>query len=360
MAGRARFVWPALALGLAWGLLRLTGSGDEAGAPLQGEATPPPGMARPLPVVAPAAPPVAVDAELAAVLTALAPRWRALVDAPDAALLRDSVAQLQPWLLRRAELLWPALAGFGPQGWTLGVALVTATLPTDTAAALRHAAALARALPMQAEPVYAALLEPLAQRRQHALLLQALAQAPLGEDARERLRQDAAARWAETDPAGAAAWARQTGGGAPLLPAIHDRWINQDARSAAAFASSLPGPQREALLREAVSRWLALDGAAAREWLRSQGPQAGLDPAIALHASSDELLRHQPDEAVALAQRISDPALRWQTLVAMARNLDDIDPALADQLPSRLPLMPGERARLLAEARAPQPLQQDE
>ncbi len=355
---RAHFVWPALALGLVWGLLRLTGSGDEVGSPLEEAA--PAAVSRPAPAFATVVSPAAAHADLAAVLAALAPRWRALAVAPDAAFLRDSVAQLQPWLVRQPEPLWPALAGFGPQAWTLGVALVMAVLPTDPAAALRHAAELARVLPAQAETIYASLLEPWAQRREHALLLEALALAPLREDARERLRQEAAARWAETDPARAAAWVQQTGGAAPLLPAIHDRWINHDARSATAFASSLPGPQREALLREAVSRWLALDGAAAREWLRSQGPQGGLDATLALHASSDELLRHQPDEALAVAQRISDPALRWQTLVTMARHLDDIDPALTDQWPNRLPLMPGERARLLAEARAPLPVQQDE
>lgn len=356
---RAHVVWPALALGLAWGLLRLAGGGDHEAVALFEEARPagvsnPAGVSTAVPTVS-----ASVDADQAAVLAALAPRWRSLVAAPDAALLRDSVAQLQPGLARRPQQLWPALAGFGPQAWTLGVALVMTVLPTDPAAALRHAAALARALPAQAEPLYAALLEPLAQRREHALLLQALAQAPLAEDPRERLRQEVAARWAETDPAGAAAWVQKTGT-APLLPVIHDRWINHDARSATVFASSLPGPQREALLREAVSRWLALDGAAAREWLRSQGPQAGLDPTLAQHASSDELLRHQPDEALALAQRISDPALRWQTLVTMARHLDDIDPALTDQWPNRLPLLPAERARLLAEARAPLPELKDE
>ena len=291
---RARFVWPALALGLAGGLLHLT---DDGG----GEVGVPPDEARPVPAVAQVVSPAPVDADLATVL------------------------------------------------------------PTDPAAALRHAAAQARALPGQAESIYAALLEPFAQRREHALLLEALALAPLAEDARERLRQEAAARWAETDPAGAATWARQTRhAAAPLLPVIHDRWIHHDARSATAFASSLPGAQREELLREAVSRWLALDGAAAREWLRSQGPQPALEATVALHASSDELLRHQPDEALALAQRISDPALRWQTLVTMARHLDDIDPALADQLPNRLALGPDERARLLAEARAPQPVLKDE
>lgn len=294
MLQRSRFVWPALALGLAWGLLRLTDGGEgEVGVPLD--------EARPVSAVAQVVSPAPVDADLVAVR------------------------------------------------------------PTDPAAALRHAAAQARERPALAESIYAALLEPFAQRREHALLLEALALAPLAEDARERLRQEAAARWAETDPAGAATWARQTRpGAAPLLPVIHDRWINQDARSATAFASSLTGPHGEELLREAVSRWLALDGAAAREWLRSQGPLAGLDPTLALHASSDELLRHEPDEALALAQRIGDPALRWQTLVAMARHLDDIDPLLTDQMPTRLPLMPDERARLLAEARAPLPVQQDE
>lgn len=181
----------------------------------------------------------------------------------------------------------------------------------------------------------------------------ALQRAPLDAETRQQRLQALLDRWAAAAPEQAARWALQTPGQAALLAPLHDRWLQQDARSATVFARSLPaGPQRQAMLDEGLSRWTAQDGQGARDWLRSYAPQPELDAAIARHASADELARHAPHEAMDLVARIADPNRRWQAWQALARNLHDIDPDRAAALLSRAPgLWPAERTRLLDELR---------
>ncbi|HEY0955263.1 MAG TPA: hypothetical protein VGE36_10925 [Roseateles sp.] len=205
------------------------------------------------------------------------------------------------------------------------------------------------------EPPDARWLDRWTDRRQHADAVLALQRAPLDAATRERLLAELLARWAEAAPEQAARWALSTPGQAALLAPLHDRWLQQDARSATVFASTLAaGPQRQALLEEALLRWTAQDGPAARDWLRSYAPQPGLDDAIARHASGDELARHAPAEAMDLVARIAAPERRWQAWQALARSLHDIDPDQAAALLSRAPgLWPAERARLLEELQSP-------
>jgi len=190
-------------------------------------------------------------------------------------------------------------------------------------------------------------------RREFAQAVLALQRASLDAATRERLMDQLLARWAEAAPEQAARWALQTPGQAALLAPLHDRWLQQDVRSATAFASSLPpGGPRQALLEEALLRWTAQDGPGARDWLRSYAPRADLDEAIVRHAASDELARHAPHEAMDLVARITDPERRWQAWQALARHLHDIDPDRTAALLSRAPgLWPAEQSRLLAEVR---------
>lgn len=233
------------------------------------------------------------------------------------------------------------------------LARVRELLARDPQAALLHLEALAQRRPDLALPLYEQLLARWAGQRQHAQAVLALARAPLDADTRERLLQAVLARWAETAPDQAARWALATPGQAALLATLHDRWLQQDARSATMFASMLPaGEPRGALLAESLSRWTAQDGPAARDWLRSQGPQPELDEAIARHASGDELARAAPFEAMDLVARISAPERRWQAWQALAQSLHDIDPAQVEPLLARAPgLWPAERAQLLGELR---------
>lgn len=231
------------------------------------------------------------------------------------------------------------------------VALLRDLLARDAQAALPQLEALAAQRPDLALPLYEQLLTRWADQRQHAQAVQALARAPLDADAKDRLLQPLLARWAETAPDQAARWALNTPGQAAWLAPLHDRWLQQDARSATAFASMLPpGEARRALLAESLSRWTAQDGPGARDWLRSQGPQPELDEAIARHASADELPRQAPFEAMELVARITAPERRWQAWQDLARSLHDIDPAQVAPLLARAPgLAPAERARLLGE-----------
>ncbi|MFG6460571.1 hypothetical protein ACG04Q_03240 [Roseateles sp. DXS20W] len=232
-------------------------------------------------------------------------------------------------------------------------ARVRELLARDPQAALLPLEALARRRPDLALPLYEQLLARWAGQRLHAQAVLALAGAPLDADTRERLLQPLLAQWAETAPDQAARWALATPGQTVLLAPLHDRWLQQDARSATVFASMLPpGESRRALLDESLSRWTAQDGAAARDWLRSQGPQPELDEAIARHASADELARQAPFEAMDLVARITSPERRWQAWQALAQSLHDIDPAQVGPLLARAPgLWPAERERLLGELR---------
>lgn len=322
----------------------------------------------PQPATSLQAQPLRDQARLAALLQALAPSWRALAPRPEAldgegvalddldaraqSLLRDSVTRLQPWLPAQSRQLWAGLAQLGPRAGELGGALLLGLAAREPALALSQAAALAAYLPEQAGAVYAPLLEPLWLRQDFARLLQALAAAPLSSALLERLQRQTLARWAAVDADGAARWAQQQPGSPMLLATVQDHWINQDARAATAFASRQQGGLRAALMAESLSRWLALDGPAARDWLQSQPPDPALDASIARHASGDELLRQQPQAAWALAQRISDPALREQTLLALLSHLDEIAPAHSEALAQRLPPdQAAQASRLLAAAR---------
>jgi hypothetical protein len=229
--------------------------------------------------------------------------------------------------------------------------LLRELLARDAQAALPQLEALAARRPDLALPLYEQLLTRWADQRQHAQAVLALVRAPLDADIKDGLLQPLLARWAETAPDQAARWALNTPGQADLLAPLHDRWLQQDARSATVFASMLPpGERRQALLTEGLSRWTAQDGPGARDWLRSQGSQPELDEAIAQHASADELARQAPFEAMDLVARITAPERRWLAWQALARNLHDIAPEQVAPLLARAPgLAPAERARLLDE-----------
>ncbi|WAC71866.1 hypothetical protein OU995_20090 [Roseateles sp. SL47] len=221
-------------------------------------------------------------------------------------------------------------------------ALLAAEWVRDAQQAWRHALQLAALRPAWAEALVQPLLEPLWQRREFEGMLNSLDQTPgLPAQWRDTWASATLSQWTHFAPAQAAAWAsaraqRAMPGAAEALVAVNDRWAHQDARSATMFASTLPGITGQALLTESLSRWLALDGTAARSWIRTQGTNGSLDAAIALHATQDELARQSPQEAIELVRHIADPARRQQAQWALAQTLRDIDPNRQDLLDQAL------------------------
>ncbi|SEL08746.1 hypothetical protein SAMN05216359_105119 [Roseateles sp. YR242] len=264
--------------------------------------------------------------------------------------------------LERAGLDPTALPGASPDALPQWQALLAAELRQDPSAAWQHALQLASQRPGWAQALVQPLLEPLWQRREFALVLNGLENAPLTASLRDAWTTATVTKWSEFAPAQAASWAAHRGAGlaasgaggaggaggsggaggaaassvsgagnTDLMALVNDRWAHQDPRSATVFASMLTTDTGRALLTESLSRWLAMDGSAARAWIRAQGVSVALDAAIAAHATQDELARQAPQEAIDLVHRIADPTRRNQAQWALARTLHDID-ASGEQL----------------------------
>lgn len=267
-------------------------------------------------------------------------------DAPSSGVLVTGDAYQDPWrqlasATARADDSATVAGGLGC-GASLADCrgLLLAMLAKDPAAAWRLALRWASQRPDWAQALVDPLLEPLWQRRMFDEMLVALDQAAGLEDAlRSGWMEATLARWAETAPTQAAAWAAGRAGriagvtgtsGADLLAVVNDRWAHQDARSATVFASTLPPAIGRPLMTEALNRWLAMDGLAARAWIRAQGVNPALDASIVQHATADELARQSPQDAVDLVRRIADPSVRQQAQWGLARTFRDIDPARED------------------------------
>lgn len=267
-------------------------------------------------------------------------------DAPSSAAPAAGDAYQDPWrqlasATARADDSAPVAGGLGCGGALADCqGLLLSIMAKDPAEAWRLALRWTSQRPDWGQALVEPLLEPLWQRRIFDEMLVALDQAAGLEDALRRAWTEATlARWAETAPTQAAAWAAGRVGhvagvagtsGADLLAVVNDRWAHQDARSATVFASTLPSEIGRPLLTEALNRWLAMDGPAARSWIRAQGVNPALDASIVQHATADELARQSPQDAVDLVRRIADPSVRQQAQWALARTFRDIDPARED------------------------------
>lgn len=269
-----------------------------------------------------------------------------LLSEPPGAGVDNRSAASAPWLptevAAEAATGTPHDAGQRPASLNDWQNMLATELAKDPTKAWRHALQLATQRPDWAEALVQPLLEPLWQRREFELVLKGLDEGSLPAALRESWTTATLARWTEFAPAQAATWAASRAGSssgagsADLLAAVNDRWAHQDARSATVFASTLKTAAGQALLTESLSRWLAVDGTAARGWIRAQGASESLDAAIAAHATQDELARQAPQEAIDLVRRIADPVRRNLAQWTLARTLRDIDATRQDLMQQAL------------------------
>jgi len=291
-------------------------------------------------------------------MASLLARWQAIDTATDPAaedrqarLLQETVAALTPWLQRQPDTVWRWLPLLGRHAIDVGRVLIANLLRPDVDQALRHAALWSDVQPALSNDIYAPIVAHLVAGREFQRAMQATEAARLGDSDRAAVLQQIANSWADIDPAAAARWAsaKKSAAWEPLLASICDRWINQDPRGATDFAAALPpGPPRNTLLVEALSRWLALDEDAAVAWLQGQPSAAELDAPLMRYLTSDTLVRRDAALAIRWAAKLSDEHQRGLALQGIADTLVSIDPLWGEQvLRTTDALTDPERVRLL-------------
>jgi hypothetical protein len=150
-------------------------------------------------------------------------------------------------------------------------------------------------------------------------------------------------RTAGTDPADVASWMGALTPG--ILPpgqlsrierAVAAAWRAKNPRKSADWLLSRATPEsRSRHIASAVDEWVLTSPNACGEWLRSLPPGPDTDPAIETFAR--QIVREDPESALAWASRISDPALRDQLKKSILEKWRMSDPdaaaAFANQNP---------------------------
>jgi hypothetical protein len=110
---------------------------------------------------------------------------------------------------------------------------------------------------------------------------------------------------------------------------IATRWVAHDPEAAMTWLATLPaGADRDDGVTEAFRDWMIGNKDAASAWLQKSGIQRWNEPAWGLYARA--VAEDRPQEALELAQRISDTELREATQVLVGRRWMRKDRAAAE------------------------------
>jgi hypothetical protein len=137
-----------------------------------------------------------------------------------------------------------------------------------------------------------------------------------------------------------------------LTPLLWE-WVETDPAAAARFAQSLAaGAERREMLEVVVREWVGRDINAAAAWLATEPLQVDADGAAAVIATNDAFSERQPEAALAWAERITAPTLRWEAATTIATTWARRDQAaMADYFERSAAFTRDERSRLLAHVR---------
>jgi len=157
----------------------------------------------------------------------------------------------------------------------------------------------------------------------------------ISEDAPHRFKRlahrEAARVVAQADPKRAAAWVEASTGrpyATGTVRIVATKWVEADPDAAFAWLLSQPaGPERDQAMKMAFHRWFNRDVKAAGAWLTKAPPGPALDPAIGIYAPW--LALESPEEALAWARRIENPALRIRCLIRVGQVWLTVDPVAA-------------------------------
>ena len=135
-------------------------------------------------------------------------------------------------------------------------------------------------------------------------------------------------------------------------PAVARRWANKDPEAALAWARALPDDSGRALaVRTAFVQWQKTNPALAEKWLFAAEPGPELDPARFVVAR--RLTATSPREALELAQEMSDPAMKRESLATALSQWLQVDPTAANRWLAENPVPQAIRKQLRNKARSP-------
>lgn len=138
-------------------------------------------------------------------------------------------------------------------------------------------------------------------------------------DRQAAARQSVLSQWAQYAPADAASWVvgmKPSAEKARLAKDVALAWVRREPRRAVAWMlENTPSTNHAENLGEAVGVWARGDPNAAAAWLGEIEPGPGIDQALA--AFSRHIIHRDSESAFAWAERISNVAMREQTVGAV-------------------------------------------
>jgi hypothetical protein len=147
--------------------------------------------------------------------------------------------------------------------------------------------------------------------------------------------EEVAAPWAQHSPTEAAAWLRTLPPSSErnaALAAVAENWAASDPKAAMDWSSGLSaGDDRQNAMQKAFNEWEHTDMLAAAQWLGQQPADPVTDHMIANLVGDPRVTQADPPAALMLAESVSEPRLRGQSLDAVLRTWGREDPTAAEK-----------------------------
>jgi hypothetical protein len=147
--------------------------------------------------------------------------------------------------------------------------------------------------------------------------------------------EEVAVPWAQQSPAETAAWLRTLPPSQErnaALAAVAENWAGRDPKAAMDWSNGLSaGDDRQNALQKAFGQWERVDMLAAAQWLGQQPADPVIDHLIANLVGDSRVTQADPPAALMLAESVSDPRLRGQSLDAVLRTWGREDMAAAEK-----------------------------
>jgi len=177
----------------------------------------------------------------------------------------------------------------------------------------------------------------------------------IGLDVEQELMSRMAVVLLDHDVERAVAWAAKHGegrAGVGIRKHLAYYWGLRDGPAAMAWATALPDtPERGAVVKRAWVSFGRKRPDEARAWLLERGPGPALVGIYAQHLRN--VAREDPEQARALAPRVTDEAVRERMLVAVGRGWIRSEPEAVEAWLASGVLSPQQAARVRAAAPAP-------